>query len=120
MGRSSAYQKARLDTWQTEIFPAGFLERGFQLLHVPACVSCKTHTVHVTFVSPAFGGVLICGVAATPTTPSFYASIVSTKEHVTILAGGGGGGGGWSPKAELCIESLLVMSHVGIIEHNYI
>ena len=24
------------------------------------------------------------------------------------------------PKAELCIESLLVMSHVGIIEHNYI
>ena len=23
------------------------------------------------------------------------------------------------PTAELCIESLVVMSHVGVIEHNY-
>ena len=63
-------------------------------LPITACASLcfmqsLPHTVHVTFVSPAFGGVLICGVAATPITPSFYASIGSIKEHVTILGGGG-------------------------------
>ena len=52
------------------------------------------HTVHVTFVSPAFGGVLICGVAATPITPSFYASIASFHKGTCNNPGGGGGGGG--------------------------
>ena len=56
-------------------FASRLPREGQGLIPITACASLcfmqsLPHTVHVTFVSPAFGRVLICGFTATPTTPS--------------------------------------------------
>ena len=98
VGRSSAYQKAPLDTWQTEILPAGFLERGFHAITAYASLRVfHARPIYLTLYMSlllvlAFGGVLICGVAATPTTPSMPLYGEGFYKGARNNPGGGGGG----------------------------